>query len=129
MSIENRPGRLRPSRPDRSGPQRAWCLTRTPAEDVACNSGACRYRSDLAAACVHGAEGPRHRRAPASHGDVLRSGWLDGTFRLHGPGGHAPVYGWFTEGFDTRDLKEAKKLLDELQSAPATGLGIASSQT
>ena len=26
----------------------------------------------------------------------------------------APVYGWFTEGFDTRDLKEAKGLLDEL---------------
>ena len=26
----------------------------------------------------------------------------------------APVYGWFTEGFDTRDLKEAKRLLDEL---------------
>ena len=26
----------------------------------------------------------------------------------------APVYGWFTEGFDTRDLKEAKELLDEL---------------
>ena len=26
----------------------------------------------------------------------------------------APVYGWFTEGLDTRDLKEAKKLLDEL---------------
>jgi hypothetical protein len=22
----------------------------------------------------------------------------------------APVYGWFTEGFDTRDLKEAKAL-------------------
>jgi predicted ATPase len=28
----------------------------------------------------------------------------------------APVYGWFTEGFDTRDLKEAKNLLDELSS-------------
>jgi predicted ATPase len=28
----------------------------------------------------------------------------------------APVYGWFTEGFDTRDLKEAKALLDELQT-------------
>ena len=27
----------------------------------------------------------------------------------------APVYGWFTEGFDTRDLKEAKALLEELQ--------------
>src|SRR5262249_13354429 len=26
----------------------------------------------------------------------------------------APVYDWFTEGFDTRDLKEAKALLDEL---------------
>jgi predicted ATPase len=26
----------------------------------------------------------------------------------------APIYGWFTEGFDTRDLKEAKALLDEL---------------
>ena len=28
----------------------------------------------------------------------------------------APVYGWFTEGFETLDLKEAKKLLDELAS-------------
>jgi predicted ATPase len=26
----------------------------------------------------------------------------------------APVYGWFTEGFDTRDLKEAKAFLEEL---------------
>ncbi len=25
-----------------------------------------------------------------------------------------PVYGWFTEGFDTADLKEAKALLDVL---------------
>jgi predicted ATPase len=28
----------------------------------------------------------------------------------------APVYGWFTEGFDTLDLKEAKALLGELAS-------------
>ncbi len=28
----------------------------------------------------------------------------------------APVYEWFTEGFDTLDLKEAKRLLDELAS-------------
>ena len=28
----------------------------------------------------------------------------------------APVYGWFTEGFDTLDLKEAKALLDTLDS-------------
>ena len=26
----------------------------------------------------------------------------------------APVYGWFTEGFDTIDLKEVKALLEEL---------------
>jgi hypothetical protein len=25
-----------------------------------------------------------------------------------------PIYGWFTEGFDTPDLKKAKALLDEL---------------
>ena len=28
----------------------------------------------------------------------------------------APVYGWFTEGFDTRDLKEAKALLEQLET-------------
>jgi predicted ATPase len=26
----------------------------------------------------------------------------------------APVYGWFTEGFETHDLHEAKALLEEL---------------
>jgi class 3 adenylate cyclase/predicted ATPase len=29
----------------------------------------------------------------------------------------APIFGWFTEGFDTRDLIEAKALLDKLASA------------
>ena len=29
----------------------------------------------------------------------------------------APVYGWFTEGFATKDLKDAKALLEELESA------------
>jgi predicted ATPase len=28
----------------------------------------------------------------------------------------APVYGWFTEGFDTLDLKEAKALLEQLSA-------------
>jgi predicted ATPase len=27
----------------------------------------------------------------------------------------APVYGWFTEGFETRDLQDAKSLLTELE--------------
>jgi predicted ATPase len=26
----------------------------------------------------------------------------------------APIYGWFTEGFDTADLQEARTLLDQL---------------
>jgi predicted ATPase len=29
----------------------------------------------------------------------------------------APVYGWFTEGFDTLDLREAKALLGELEAS------------
>jgi hypothetical protein len=31
----------------------------------------------------------------------------------------APIYGWFTEGFNTLDLKEAKVLLDGLRALPA----------
>ena len=34
----------------------------------------------------------------------------------------APVYGWFTEGFDTPVLQEAKVLLDELTGSPAVVL-------
>ena len=29
----------------------------------------------------------------------------------------APVYAWFTEGFATKDLKDAKALLQELETA------------
>jgi len=32
----------------------------------------------------------------------------------------APIYSWFSEGFDTVDLREAKELLDELRSLPAS---------
>jgi predicted ATPase len=30
----------------------------------------------------------------------------------------APIYGWFTEGFDTADLQEAKALLEALGGEP-----------
>jgi predicted ATPase len=30
----------------------------------------------------------------------------------------ADIYNWFTEGFDTADLKDAKALLDELNHSP-----------
>ena len=42
--------------------------------------------------------------------------WRDQGKRDGARGLLAPVYGWFTEGFDTLDLKEAKNLLDELAS-------------
>jgi predicted ATPase len=42
--------------------------------------------------------------------------WRDQGKRVEARDLLAPVYGWFTEGFDTRDLKEAKTLLDELAS-------------
>ena len=32
----------------------------------------------------------------------------------------AEIYGWFSEGFDTKDLQEAKTLLDDLkEGAPS----------
>ena len=40
--------------------------------------------------------------------------WRDQGKREDARGLLAPVYGWFTEGFDTLDLKEAETLLDEL---------------
>jgi predicted ATPase len=40
--------------------------------------------------------------------------WCDQGERARARDLLAPIYGWFTEGFDTRDLKEARALLDEL---------------
>jgi predicted ATPase len=33
----------------------------------------------------------------------------------------APIYGWFTEGFDTLDLQEARALLEELKDEGGEG--------
>ena len=41
--------------------------------------------------------------------------WRDQGHRAEARDLLAPVYGWFTEGFDTADLKDAKALLDELR--------------
>jgi predicted ATPase len=57
-------------------------------------------------------EGESWELRAAEHGAALaRSGKREQARELL-----APVYDWFTEGFDTRDLKEAKALLDELSS-------------
>ena len=42
--------------------------------------------------------------------------WRDQGKRQHAHDLLAPVYGWFTEGFDTLDLKEAKSLLEQLRA-------------
>jgi predicted ATPase len=41
--------------------------------------------------------------------------WRDQNRRAEAHDLLAPIYGWFTEGFDTPDLRDAKALLDELQ--------------
>jgi predicted ATPase len=41
--------------------------------------------------------------------------WSEQGRRTEGHDLLAPVYGWFTEGFDTPDLKDAKAMLDELR--------------
>ena len=40
--------------------------------------------------------------------------WRDQGKKQQGRDLLAPMYGWFTEGFDMLDLKEAKALLEEL---------------
>ena len=40
--------------------------------------------------------------------------WAEDGRRGEGHDLLAPVYGWFTEGFDTADIKDAKALLEEL---------------
>jgi predicted ATPase len=44
----------------------------------------------------------------------LARSWRDQGKRTEARDLLAPIYGWFTEGMDTPDLKEAKALLDEL---------------
>ena len=48
------------------------------------------------------------------HRSTSNRAWRDQRKRHEARDLLASVYGWFTEGFDTLDLKEAKALLDEL---------------
>jgi hypothetical protein len=64
-----------------------------------------------ACGCLRSASKVRELRAAISMARpaVPRSGQA-------GTRSSCPVYGWFTGGFDTVDLKEAKALLDELHA-------------
>jgi predicted ATPase len=48
-------------------------------------------------------------------GTSLAELWRDQGKRQQAQDLLAPIYGWFTEGFDTLDLKEAKALLEQLE--------------
>ncbi len=74
--------------------------------------------ADEAAACYHRAlEIAREQEARSFElraTTALARMWADNGERGMASDLLAPVYGWFTEGFDTPDLKETKALLDEL---------------
>jgi predicted ATPase len=68
------------------------------------------FRTALAIAREQGTRGYELRAATS-----LARLWREQGRRTEAHDLLAPVYGWFTEGFDTADLKEAKRLLDELR--------------
>ena len=64
--------------------------------------------------------GARNRARPgrqvvrAARGDSLARLWAEQGKRAEARDLLAPIYDWFTEGFDTQDLKDAKTLLEQL---------------
>ena len=67
------------------------------------------FRTALAIAREQGTRGYELRAATS-----LARLWLEQGRRGEARNLLAPLYGWFTEGFDTADLKDAKALLEEL---------------
>ena len=75
---------------------------------AAAEAEACFRRALDAARCVEARS--LELRAATS----LARLWRDGGKRAEARDLLAPVYNWFTEGFDTQDLKDAKALLNQL---------------
>ena len=73
------------------------------------DEAAARYTRALAIAREYGARSPELRVATS-----LARLWQQQGKRAEARDLLGPVYAWFTEGFETRDLKEAKALLAEL---------------
>ena len=77
---------------------------------------------DAAKAQTHFERALANARAQSARSWELRAAtslarlWRDSGRRTQAHDLLAPVYGWFTEGFDTLDLKRAKALLDDLAS-------------
>ena len=62
-----------------------------------------------------GGAGTRRQALGAARHDQPRPAWARAGPARRGHDLLAPVYGWFTEGFDTADLKDARALLEELR--------------
>jgi hypothetical protein len=65
---------------------------------------------------VFNANRPRGRSnaRPLDNAHFLERLWQQQGKQAEGHKMLSEIYGWFTEGFDTKDLQEAKTLLDEL---------------
>lgn len=74
------------------------------------DEAAARYHRALAIAREQGARSFELRAATS-----LARLWRDQGKRAEARDLLAPIYGWFSEGFDTRDLLDAKALLEELR--------------
>jgi predicted ATPase len=85
-------------------------LDRDPADALAAEAS---FRRAIEIACRQQAKSWELRAATS-----LARLWRDQGRRAEARELIAPVYGWFTEGFDTADLKEAKALLADLAKAP-----------
>ena len=88
---------------------------RTAAEIALCASDAAAAEDRLKQA-LNVARMQRARSLELRAGMSMARLWRDQGKRTEARDLLAPIYGWFTEGFDTPDLKEAKVLLDELAS-------------
>ena len=97
-----------------------WCEAEIyrVAGEISLKSG----QPDTAKAQAHFAQAIAVARAQRAKSWELRAAtsmarlWLDQGKQNEARDLLAPVYGWFSEGFDTHDLKEAKALLDALAS-------------
>ena len=58
--------------------------------------------------------GERSRLTGTAGGDAPRPALATAGPADRGPRAAGPIYGWFTKGFDTADVQEAKALLEEL---------------